>query len=569
MNWIKLEQLLLKGHSGRAVSFDPALDHDTLRGQALSLAGGLQQRGVQRIALHLEDAAELAVALLGAWRAGVSVLLPADLQVQTRQRWDPQVDLWITQSSELLALYATPLPGAGLDLDACRLSLCTSGSSGEPKRIDKTLRQMANEVEALEQLWGNELGEACIIASVAAQHIYGLLFRVLWPLCAGRSFVRQQLAFPEDMQRVSREHPAFAWIASPALLKRMGDNLDWPALSPVRRVFSSGGALPAEAAQALHQRLGQWPTEIFGSSETGGIAWRQGPGLWQPFADVQLSQGEDGALCIASAYLPPGHVEHSADAVRIEADGRFELLARLDRIVKLEEKRISLPMLEQALEAHDWVLEARLGVVRENRASLGALLVLSDSGLFALREHGRRTLTQTLRQHLSQHCEALALPRRWRLLRQLPFTSQGKLAQAQVDALLLAPRPKQPEVLSQNQLDGVWTLRLAVPPDLAFFSGHVPTTPVLPGVVQIDWAISLGQQLLDLPPRFGGMEVLKFQQLVRPGDEIELTLGFDPQRSKLHFAYRHGDAACSSGRIVWAANDNLGGSSDIKEPPHA
>ena len=535
----------------------------------MSLAGGLQQRGVQRIALHLEDAAELAVALLGAWRAGVSVLLPADLQAQTRQRWDPQVDLWITQSSELQALYANPLPGAGLDLDACRLSLCTSGSSGEPKRIDKTLRQMANEVEALEQLWGNELGEACIIASVAAQHIYGLLFRVLWPLCAGRSFVRQQLAFPEDMQRVSREHPAFAWIASPALLKRMGDNLDWPALSPVRRVFSSGGALPAEAAQALHQRLGQWPTEIFGSSETGGIAWRQGPGLWQPFADVQLSQGEDGALCIASAYLPPGHVEHSADAVRIEADGRFELLARLDRIVKLEEKRISLPMLEQALEAHDWVLEARLGVVRENRASLGALLVLSDSGLFALREHGRRTLTQTLRQHLSQHCEALALPRRWRLLRQLPLTSQGKLPQAQVDALLLAPRPKQPEVLSQNQLDGVWTLRLAVPPDLAFFSGHFPTTPVLPGVVQIDWAISLGQQLLDLPPRFGGMEVLKFQQLVRPGDEIELTLGFDPQRSKLHFAYRHGDAACSSGRIVWAANDNLGGSSDIKEPPHA
>lgn len=75
-----------------------------------------------------------------------------------------------------------------------------------------------------------------------------------------------------------------------------------------------------------------------------------------------LSQGEDGALRIASTYLPPGHIEHSADAARIEADGRFELLGRLDRIVKLEEKRISLPMLEQALVAHDWVLEARLGV---------------------------------------------------------------------------------------------------------------------------------------------------------------------------------------------------------------
>jgi len=553
MNWIKLEQLLLKGHAGRAVTVDPTLDHATLCEHALRLAGGLQQHNVQRIAVHLEDAAELAVALLGAWRAGVSVLLPADLQAQTRQRGDSQVDLWITQGSELEALYAEPLAAAQLDLDACQLSLCTSGSSGEPKRIDKSLRQIANEVQALEHLWGAELGEACIIASVAAQHIYGLLFRVLWPLCAGRRFVRKQLAFPEDMQRASREHASFAWVASPALLKRTSDNLDWPALSQVRRVFSSGGALPDEAAQSLHERLGQWPTEILGSSETGGIAWRQGPDLWQPFADVQLSQNEEGALLIASAYLPHGHLEHTADAARIEADGRFELLGRLDRIVKLEEKRISLPMLEQALVNHDWVAEARLGVIHENRASLGALLVLSDSGLYALREHGRRALTHSLRQHLSQHCEALALPRRWRLLRQLPLTSQGKLPQAQVEALLLAPRPKLPQVLSQTETDGQWTLNLSIPPDLAFFSGHFPKTPVLPGVVQVDWALALGQQLLDLPPRFAGMEVLKFQQLVRPGDAIELTLRFDRERGKLHFAYRNATAPCASGRILLEA----------------
>ncbi|PAA38959.1 acyl-CoA synthetase family protein [Pseudomonas fragi] len=553
MNWINLEHLLLKGHADRRVSVDPELNHDTLRERALRLAGGLQQRGVRRVAVHLEDAAELAQALLGAWQAGVSVLLPADLQAQTRLRWDSQVDLWITQSEELQDLYADPLPAAQLDLDQCQLSLCTSGSSGEPKRIDKSLRQMANEVQALEQLWGADLGDACIIASVAAQHIYGLLFRVLWPLCAGRSFVRKQLAFPEDMQRASREHAAFAWIASPALLKRMADNLDWPALSSVRRVFSSGGALPEEAARTLFERLGQWPTEILGSSETGGIAWRQGQHLWQPFADVQLSQSSDGALIIASSYLPKGHVEHTADAARIEADGRFELLGRLDRIVKLEEKRISLPMLEQALVSHDWVAEARLGVVHDKRASLGALLVLSASGLFALREQGRRALTHTLRQHLSQHCEAVALPRRWRLLRQLPLNSQGKLPQARVDALLLAPRPKLPEVLSQSEDAGQWTLNLSIPPDLAFFSGHFPKTPVLPGVVQVDWAMVLGQQLLDLPPRFAGMEVLKFQQLVRPGDAIELTLRFDSQRAKLHFAYRNATAPCSSGRIVLEA----------------
>ncbi|KAA5845010.1 AMP-binding protein [Pseudomonas chlororaphis] len=553
MNWIKLEQLLLKSLPERAVTVEPALDHSHLRHQALSLAAGLQARGVQRLALHLEDAAELAIALLGAWRAGVSVLLPADLQPQTRQRWATQVDLWLTDQpgdTHLADFDQVPLPAAELDLDGCRLSLCTSGSSGEPKRIDKSLRQLANEVEALEQLWGEGLGQACIIGSVATQHIYGLLFRVLWPLCAGRTFVRRQLPFPEDLQRASREHPAFAWVASPALLKRMGDNLDWPALSPVRRVFSSGGALPADAAQGLHQRLGQWPTEILGSSETGGIAWRQADSLWQAFAGVELSQDSDGALLIASPYLPAGHIEHTADAARIAADGRFELLGRLDRIVKLEEKRISLPMLEQALAEHAWVAEARLGVVRENRASLGALLVLSEQGLHALRNQGRRALTQALRQHLSQHCEALALPRRWRLLRQLPLNSQGKLPQADVEALLLAPRPRAPEVLEQLKADGEWSLQLAIPPDLAYFSGHFPQTPVLPGVVQVDWALALGQQLLDLPGRFAGMEVLKFQQLVRPGDQVQLHLRFDHERGKLYFAYRNDSAACSSGRIL-------------------
>jgi acyl-coenzyme A synthetase/AMP-(fatty) acid ligase len=551
--------MLLSAQPDRAVAVDPALSHSQLRDAALGLAAGLQARGVRRIAVHLEDAADLAVALLGAWRAGASVLLPADLQAQTRQRWSADVDLWLTDQPtdiRLDDLRQAPLEATELDLDQCWLSLCTSGSSGEPKRIEKNLRQLSNEVQALEQLWGTDLGPACVIGSVATQHIYGLLFRVLWPLCAGRTFVRRQLAFPEDLQRASRQYPAFAWVASPALLKRMGDNLDWPALSCVRRVFSSGGALPTEAAQSLHQRLGQWPTEIFGSSETGGIAWRQGAGLWQPFADVKLSQDSDGALLIASPYLPAGHVEHTADAARIAGDGRFELLGRLDRIVKLEEKRISLPMLEQALIAHDWVSEARLGVVQENRASLGALLVLSESGLHALRNLGRRAVTEALRRHLSEHCETLALPRRWRWLRQLPLNAQGKLPQAEVEALLMAARPKAPQVLEQVETDGQWSLQLLVPPDLAYFSGHFPTAPVLPGVVQVDWALSLGRQLMDLPPRFVGMEVLKFQQLMRPGDEIQLHLRFDRERGKLYFAYRNDTAACSSGRIVLGVADD-------------
>ncbi|MBL0951622.1 MAG: AMP-binding protein [Pseudomonas sp.] len=548
MIWLPLSDLLLEAQPERQVTLEPALFHPALRERALRLAAALQKQGVQRVALYLEDAGELAIALLGAWRAGVQVLLPADAQAQTRQRLAAQIDLWL---DDLAGLDAAPLPGARLLPEQCRLTLCTSGSSGEPKLIDKSLAQLANEVEALEHLWGQHLGQACVLGSVACQHIYGLLFRLLWPLCAGRPVHSRALPFPEDLQQVSLSQPHFVWVASPALLKRMGDNLDWPALSRVKQVFSSGGALPAEAAQALHDRLGQWPTEIYGSSETGGIGWRQGDTPWQPFTGVELSLDEAGALRIASPYLPAGHVEQSADAAEIGDDGRFVLRGRLDRIVKLEEKRISLPMIEQALVNHDWVADARLGVVQEGRAYLGTLLALSPTGVHALRNQGRRTVTDTLRRHLADHCEAIALPRRWRLLLELPYSSQGKLPQSQVDSMLSAPRPTRVEPVSAEERDGEWLLQLQVPLDLAHFTGHFPQTPVLPGVVQVDWAQQLARQLIPhLPPRFAGMEVLKFQQLVRPGDTLQLTLRFDSERGKLYFAYHNGEAACSSGRIL-------------------
>ncbi len=550
MNWLPLEHLLLEAHAGRAVTAD--LDQPQLRQHAMQLAAELQGRGVKRLALYLDDAGELAIALLAAWRAGITVLLPGDAQPQTRQRLSTQCDLWLDSIHGLLSPESVALPAAQLDLDQCRLTLCTSGSSGEAKLIDKSLRQLANEVTALEELWGEQLGSATILGSVATQHIYGLLFRVLWPLCAGRPFQRRAQPFPEDLQRESLASGTdFAWVASPALLKRMGDNLNWPALRAVRQVFSSGGALPAETAAELHELLGQWPTEIYGSSETGGIAWRQGGELWAPFAGVELGQNTEGALHLTSPYLPAGHREQTADAVELQADGRFALCGRLDRIIKLEEKRISLPMLEQALSSHEWLSDARLGVVQQGRAYLGALVALSPAGLHALRNQGRKTVTETLRRHLAGHCEAIALPRRWRLLAQLPYTSQGKLAQATVEALLAAPRPTQVEPLSAVEQDGEWQLELVVPLDLAHFTGHFPQTPVLPGVVQIDWAQQLARSLIkDLPPRFSGMEVLKFQQLVRPGDQLQLTLRFDAARGKLYFAFRNGEAPCSSGRVL-------------------
>ena len=102
-----------------------------------------------------------------------------------------------------------PLKLKALDLGKAQLIIYTSGSSGQPKAIAKTLLQLQREVEVLEQLWGTLLGQATVVATVSHQHIYGLLCRLLWPLAAGRCFYSRQFLSPEAMlNAVGQRQPA-------------------------------------------------------------------------------------------------------------------------------------------------------------------------------------------------------------------------------------------------------------------------------------------------------------------------------------------------------------------------
>jgi len=113
---------------------------------------------------------------------------------------------------------------------------------------------------------------------------------------------------------------------------------------------------------------------------------------------------------------------------------------------------------------------------------------------------------------------------------------------------------RDPVLLNEHQHDGVWTLALHVPAHLVYFAGHFPQAPVLPGVVQIAWALAFASQRFGTPVRCTVMEALKFQRLLRPDDRVDLTLRYDNARHKIHFAYRCGDKAYSSGRLAWSAS---------------
>jgi 3-hydroxyacyl-[acyl-carrier-protein] dehydratase len=92
-------------------------------------------------------------------------------------------------------------------------------------------------------------------------------------------------------------------------------------------------------------------------------------------------------------------------------------------------------------------------------------------------------------------------------------------------------------------------LKLTIPHDLVYFRGHFPGAPIVPGVVQIKWAIELAGRYLGAGGTFVGMDALKFQHAMSPGISVTLALRWAAPDGKLHFAYQGDGARYGSGRL--------------------
>ncbi|WP_186301526.1 ApeI family dehydratase [Denitromonas halophila] len=96
-------------------------------------------------------------------------------------------------------------------------------------------------------------------------------------------------------------------------------------------------------------------------------------------------------------------------------------------------------------------------------------------------------------------------------------------------------------------------LSITADADLIQFAGHFPGTPILPGVAQVDWAIRFAMQYFSPTGSCQRLDALKFNDRVLPGDRLELTLEWSPDKNTLRFAYTADGRAKSSGRAVFQA----------------
>jgi acyl-coenzyme A synthetase/AMP-(fatty) acid ligase len=425
-----------------------------------SVASMAEEAGAGRWLLASEDAWSFIVGFFGLLRAGCTISIPPNHLPATLERLLPGMDGGLT---DLIPPSLNPadlsevgwghpwhrIPGAAealpdrAPLKDSVIEFWTSGSTGEAKCIRKHLSQLDAEVEILEKTFGARFEGGPVLGTVPHQHIYGCLFRILWPLAAGRPIIIEQCADPIRFRSAMMRSQAPALVSSPALLARLPDLVDLDTLSStVSVVFSSGGPMKASDALAWRRWVPGGVVEIYGSTETGGIAWRvqsENPNSasWMPFSDVSIGFEADGAIRVQSFRVGPDPIRME-DAGEALEDGCFRLLGRLDRIVKLEEKRVSLPELETELEVHPWISRAAVTQLEGSRAVLGAVVVLAKD-LPPLSARERQALGQTFRRHLASRFELVVIPKRWRFVGELPYDERGKLTPQSLASLFAQP----------------------------------------------------------------------------------------------------------------------------------
>ena len=273
------------------------------------------------------------------------------------------------------------------------------------------------------------------MATVPHQHIYGLIFKVVWPLLTGRAFAPHRDEYWESL--IDTVPPGAVIVSSPAHLTRLGGLEPVAAARRPCMVLSAGAPLLPRAAEETSHIFGMAVDEIYGSTETGAVATRRRDGitdLWQPLPGVTMACADDGRLRLRARHVDETSWVTMDDRVELFPDG-FTLLGRTDRVVKIEGKRIALPEVERTLAASPLVTEAAAVALPGEGAVLAAAVVLSAAGQAKLADIGPFRLGRLLRHDLAFHLEAAGLPRRWRFVPVLPVGPLGKTGTAELIAL--------------------------------------------------------------------------------------------------------------------------------------
>ena len=426
----------------------------------------------------------------------------------------------------------------------------TSGSTATPKTIVKTFASLAKEVAFHRARLADVLAcKPVFLSTVEPHHMYGILWRVLLPKAAGCAVDPEVILTPESLLEKMRAAEHVFLVTTPSFLERFtayADQYDVPR--NVVELTTSGALLTADVAAAARRVFGRVPLEIFGSTETGGVADRRqetGHELWAVFDPVKAWADASGQLAVSSPFSCARRFT-MGDGVVFEPDGRrFRLCGRMDRMVKIAEQRVSLPEMEATMRLIPEVAEAALGVVEgPHGPSLGAVVV-PRRGWTDLKTRGKHACARALRAKCQPFFPKGAVPRKYRFVRELPRNAQGKV-QASAIQDILASQMAEPFVENEVRTATTYAADLTFDRDAAYVQGHFPECAVLPGVILLGTAHHFAESFSGRTRPLRMVRKMKFSHVLQPGETVHFTLT-KMSDDEFAYEYRKGEVPCASG----------------------
>ena len=311
------------------------------------------------------------------------------------------------------------------------LKIFTGGSTGAPQVWAKTVENIFSESLFLASCF--EVTEQdCIMATIPPYHIYGLLFSVVLPLVSSATVVNETPSFPNEITLVAEQHQVTIMASVPPhyrVLRGAKKNMS------LRLAFSSAGMLDAADNDAFCRKNKMGVVEVYGSTETGGIAMRNrscGEEGFTPFSTIDWKIVE-GCLAVRSPYISPDLPidEHgfftATDRVEARGGNQFSLKGRADTVTKVGGKRVDLEEIRSFIKDEPGVTDCVVVAVPESGGREHQIVALVQ---------GHKVRTDVIRKNLANSLEPYALPRRFKTVDQIPVKQNGKYDWMSINQLL-------------------------------------------------------------------------------------------------------------------------------------
>ena len=256
----------------------------------------------------------------------------------------------------------------------------TSGSTGNPVGALKTKQNLEEEVKALTKLLGQQQFKK-VIVTVPFSHIYGTLVGLLYPLMNEIDIVFKEHFLPHDLLEIIEDDCLI--VTTPLYIKALSKiNQTKDLTSSV--FISSTAPLDQKVAESFIPKFNTNLIQLFGSTETGGIAYKKNDdALWTPLDNVSITTNDKNELIVKSPFvssvLYENGLKHLDGEMQtfdyIEMQGsQFKLIGRSSKILKVAGKRYSTIQIENSLEEIEGIRKALVFVERDPNSLRGELL---------------------------------------------------------------------------------------------------------------------------------------------------------------------------------------------------